>query len=63
MIKIMRIRCVGHMAQVEKERNAYKVVLGNLKEREHECFNIALKWRLKKEVLWQNCVGTGGRSL
>jgi hypothetical protein len=24
------MRCVGHMAYIEEERNAYKVVVGNL---------------------------------
>lgn len=31
----MRMRYVGHMACIEEERNAYKVVVGNLEEKEH----------------------------
>jgi hypothetical protein len=35
MIKSMGMRWAGHVARMGKERNAYRILVGNQKERDH----------------------------
>jgi hypothetical protein len=35
MIKSRRMRCTGHIARMVEKRNAYRILIGKPKERDH----------------------------
>jgi hypothetical protein len=63
VIKSRRMRWAGHVARVGESRGVYRVLVGNLREREG---GIILKWVFRKwdmkawtELIWLR-IGTGG---
>jgi hypothetical protein len=57
MIKSIRMKWVGHVARVRESRDAYRVLVGKLSERDHlEDLSldgrIVLKWVFKKCNVW-----------
>ena len=61
VIKSRRLRWAGHVARMEEGRRVHKVLVGNVRERDHWGDKdvdglIILKWVFRK---WEGVVGTG----
>ena len=61
VVKSRRMRWAGHVARMGEERGVHRVMVGNLRERDHwgdqdADGRIILRWILMK---WEGVVGTG----
>jgi hypothetical protein len=63
IIKSSRMRWAGHVARMGKKRNAYRILMGNQKERDHyEDLDVGeriiLKWILDRQdgVVWTELI-------
>ena len=61
VVKSRRMRWAGHVARMGEGRGVYRVLVGNLKERDHwgetdADGRIILRWIFRK---WEGVVGTG----
>ena len=56
VIKSRRLRCAGHVARTEEGRSAFKILTGNLQERERPLGRPRRRWenniRLDLEEMW-----------
>jgi hypothetical protein len=51
MIKARRVRWAGHVARMGEKRNAYRILVGSQKERDHREDQDVVRWTILKWIL------------